>query len=190
MIAPVLWFTGLSGSGKTTIARAIERQLRNQEIEAVVLDGDDVRRQLSRDLGFSAKDRAENMRRISILAGEATQEGLIALVAAISPYREIRSEVRAHHPVFLEVFVDAPLHVCEQRDPKGLYARARAGAIQQFTGVSDVYEAPLSPDVQCRTDKETVEESCAKVLAALDTALKRASFSSADRERKAVASFR
>ena len=168
MIAPVLWFTGLSGSGKSTIARAVELELREKNITTQLLDGDDIRRQFSHDLGFSHSDRAENVRRISALAEEASRKGALVLIAAISPYREIRAEIRRQHPCFLEIFVNAPLEICEQRDPKGLYARARSGAIRQFTGISDVYEEPYSPDVECRTDRETVEASCAKVIAGLE----------------------
>jgi adenylylsulfate kinase len=129
------------------------------------LDGDRLRTTICRDLGFTRADREENVRRICRLAVEEAEQGAVVLVAAIAPYRGVRDALRATSPVpFFEVFVDAPLAVCEQRDPKGLYRRARAGELKGLTGVDDPYEAPLEPDAHCRTDIETVEESCARVL--------------------------
>jgi adenylylsulfate kinase len=162
-----VWFTGLSGAGKTTIRMAVEEKLRAQGHKVEVLDGDIVRENLTKGLGFSKEDRDENIRRIGFVSHLLTRNGVIVLVSAISPYREIRAEVRDRIGDFVEVFVNAPLAVCEERDVKGLYKRARAGELKQFTGISDPYEAPLSPEIECRTDLETLEESAAKVLSQL-----------------------
>lgn len=162
-----IWFTGLSGSGKSTIAHALEVELRRQGYGLEILDGDIVRTNLTKGLGFSREDRDENIRRIGFVAHLLTRNGVIVLVSAISPYREIRDEVRERIDDFVEVYVDAPLEVCEGRDVKGLYKRARAGEIKQFTGIDDPYEAPLNPEVHCHTDQETVEDSMAKVMAKL-----------------------
>lgn len=162
-----IWFTGLSGAGKSTIARALEAELRQQGHGLEVLDGDIVRTNLTKGLGFSREDRDENIRRIGFVAHLLTRNGVIVLVSAISPYREIREEVRDRIDDFVEVYVDAPLAVCEDRDVKGLYKKARAGEIKQFTGIDDPYEAPLNPEVHCHTDQETIDESVAKVLAKL-----------------------
>lgn len=163
-----VWFTGLSGAGKTTLARAVydELQKRGQRVE--ILDGDVVRQYLTKGLGFSKEDRDENIRRIGFVAHLLTRNGVIALVAAISPYRATREEVRRKIGDFIEVYVNAPLEVCEQRDVKGLYQKARAGEIKHFTGIDDPYEPPLNPEVECRTDLERVEESVAKVLGKLE----------------------
>jgi len=163
-----IWFTGLSGSGKSTIACALEARLREQGCKLEVLDGDIVRTNLTKGLGFSKEDRDENIRRIGFVSHLLTRNGVIVLVSAISPYREIREEVRDRVGDFIEVFVDAPLRVCEDRDVKGLYKRARAGEIKGFTGIDDPYEAPHSPEVHCQTDQETLEESVNKVLAQLE----------------------
>ncbi len=160
-----LWFTGLSGAGKTTISQAVEKELRSRDRNIEVLDGDIVRQNLTKGLGFSKADRDENIRRIGFVAHLLTRNGVIVLVSAISPYRTIRDEVRQRIGDFIEVFVNAPLEVCEGRDVKGLYKRARAGEIKQFTGIDDPYEAPLNPEIECRTDQESLEESVAKVLA-------------------------
>ena len=162
-----VWFTGLSGAGKTTISTALERTLRDRGFKLESLDGDIVRQNLTKGLGFSKADRDENIRRIGFVANLLTRNGVIVLVSAISPYREIRDEVRGRIGNFVEVFVNAPVEVCEQRDVKGLYAKARAGEIKGFTGVDDPYEAPFTPEVECRTDLESLEESVAKVLATL-----------------------
>ena len=164
-----VWFTGLSGAGKSTIAQALEAQLRQLGYGLEVLDGDIVRTNLTKGLGFSRADRDENIRRIGFVSHLLTRNGVIVLVSAISPYREIRDEVRDRIDDFVEVYVDAPLQVCENRDVKGLYKRARAGEIKQFTGIDDPYEPPLSPEVHCHTDRESVEESVVKVLAKLET---------------------
>lgn len=145
-----VWFTGLSGSGKTTIARALERELNERGARPFVIDGDLVRRGLCSDLGFSAADRVENMRRIAELARLIVDGGLVAIVACISPFEAERQAVRARFAVgeFMDVYVDTPLAVCETRDCKGLYARARAGEIAEFTGISSPYETPLHPDLR------------------------------------------
>ncbi|MGD0015744.1 MAG: adenylyl-sulfate kinase [Bryobacteraceae bacterium] len=162
-----VWFTGLSGAGKTTICQEVERVLRARGRRVEALDGDVVRRSLTKGLGFSKADRDENIRRIGFVAHLLTRNGVVVLVAAISPYREIRDECRGRIGDFIEVWVNAPLEVCEQRDNKGLYRKARAGEIKGFTGIDDPYEPPLGAEVECRTDLESVEESVAKVLRAL-----------------------
>lgn len=162
-----VWFTGLSGAGKTTIRMAVEKELRAQGCKVEVLDGDIVRENLTKGLGFSKADRDENIRRIGFVAQLLTRNEVVVLVSAISPYRAIRDEVRGKIGDFVEIFVNAPLTVCEERDVKGLYKKARAGEIKQFTGIDDPYEPPLQPEVECRTDQETLEESTAKVLAFL-----------------------
>ncbi len=163
-----VWFTGLSGSGKTTISHELERQLRARGRKVELLDGDVVRTHLSKGLGFSKEDRDTNIRRIGFVANLLSRNGVIAITAAISPYREIRDEIRASTVNFLEVYVNAPLEVCEARDVKGLYARARAGEIKGFTGIDDPYEPPLNPEVTCFTNLETVLDSTAKVMHALE----------------------
>jgi adenylylsulfate kinase len=163
-----VWFTGLSGAGKTTICQALEQELRIQGYKLEVLDGDLIRENLTKGLGFSKADRDENIRRIGFVAQLLTRNGVIVLVSAISPYRDIREEVRQKIGDFVEVYVSAPLDVCEKRDVKGLYKRARAGEIKNFTGIDDPYEPPLNPEVNCRTDQETLEESLAKVWQKLE----------------------
>ena len=162
----VVWLTGLSGSGKSTIAGELERELFNQGKQTYILDGDNVRHGLCKDLGFSAEDRAENIRRVGEVAKLIADAGIICITAFISPYREDRASIKsALKPgEFVEVYVNAPLEVCEERDPKGLYAKARAKEIQEFTGISSPYEAPLSPDVELRTDQLSVTESVSKIL--------------------------
>lgn len=162
-----VWFTGLSGAGKTTISRAVGNQLKSYGQKLEILDGDVVRLNLCKGLGFSKEDRDENIRRVAFVAGLLTRNQVTVLVSAISPYREIRQEVRERIGNFVEVYVNAPLQVCEQRDVKGLYKKARAGEIKNFTGIDDPYEPPFNPDVECKTDLETVEESVSKVLAKL-----------------------
>ncbi len=163
----VIWFTGLSGSGKTTIAHAVEELLLGAGVPVEILDGDVVRENLSKGLGFSKEDRDINIRRIAFVAHLLQRNGVFVITAAISPYRSIREEARAMIKDFVEVHADAPLEVCEERDVKGLYAKARAGEIKQFTGVDDPYEPPSRPEVHCRTDQESVEESTQKVLGKL-----------------------
>jgi bifunctional enzyme CysN/CysC len=162
-----LWFTGLSGAGKTTISRAVEERLVARGYQVESLDGDIVRKHLSKGLGYSREDREENIRRIGFVARLLARNGVIVTVAAISPYRATRDEVRRSIGEFVEVYVNAPLEVCERRDEKGLYRQARAGQIRGFTGIDDPYEPPLAPEVECRTDRESVEESVERVLRAL-----------------------
>lgn len=166
-----VWMTGLSGSGKSTIAHAFEQALVERGRAVYVLDGDNVRHGLNGDLGFSKEDRAENVRRLGEVSKLMSDAGLIAIVPAISPYAEDRERVRlAHEGIgvrFVEVFVDTPLEVCEQRDPKGLYAKARRGEIEEFTGVSDPYEPPTSPEVHLKTEESTVDEAVAQLLDAV-----------------------
>jgi bifunctional enzyme CysN/CysC len=163
-----VWFTGLSSAGKTTISRAVHEKLWAMGYKVELLDGDIVRRHLSKDLGFSKEDRDENIRRIGFMAEMLTRNGVIVLVSAISPYRAVRDEIRARIGSFVEVYVNAPLDVCEQRDLKGIYRRARAGELKMVTGVDDPYEAPDAPEIECRTGRETLAESSAKVLRAID----------------------
>ncbi|HEY9626574.1 MAG TPA: adenylyl-sulfate kinase [Coleofasciculaceae cyanobacterium] len=162
-----VWFTGLSGAGKTTIRMEVEQRLRAQGRRVEVLDGDIVRQNLTKGLGFSKEDRDENIRRIGFVAHLLSRNGVIVLVSAISPYRQIRDEVRDKIGDFVEVYVNAPLAVCEQRDVKGLYKKARAGEIKQFTGIDDPYEPPLNAEVECRTDGESLSESALKVMTTL-----------------------
>ncbi len=167
--APVVWLTGLSASGKSSIARAVLAELASSGVDAELLDGDELRQTLCRDLGFSAEDRRENNRRIGELAAAHARAGKVVLVAAIAPFRETREELRARIDCFIEVFVDAPLAVCESRDPKGLYQRARAGGLAGFTGIDSPYEPPVSPEVHCHTECETLAQSAAKVLAHIES---------------------
>ena len=147
-----LWFTGLSGSGKSTVAVAVERRLLEAGTPAYLLDGDNLRHGLNGDLGFSAEDRSENVRRVGEVARLFADAGVVALVPLISPYRADRDRARAAHDAarvpFFEVFVNTPIEECEARDPKGLYAKARAGEITGFTGIDDPYEAPVAPDLE------------------------------------------
>ena len=163
-----LWFTGLSGAGKTTIAEIVERELRNRERPVEVLDGDIVRTNLSKGLSFSRDDRNVNVLRIGFVANLLTRNGVGVIVSAISPYKEARDQVRRRIVDFVEVFVDAPLEVCAERDVKGLYKKAMAGEIEQFTGVSDPYEPPAAPDLVLKTAEETPEESAKKVIEKLE----------------------
>jgi adenylyl-sulfate kinase len=162
----VLWLTGLSSSGKSTIANDLERELFNLGRHVYVLDGDNIRHGLGSDLGFSPDDRAENIRRIGEVAKLFADAGVICITAFISPYRQDRDMVRKILPEgrFIEVYVNAPLEVCEQRDPKGLYAKARAKEIKEFTGISAPYESPLKPEIELRTDQLTVGESVTRIL--------------------------
>lgn len=166
-----VWFTGLSGSGKSTVAVEVERALVAGRRPAYVLDGDNVRHGLNGDLGFSAEDRAENVRRVGHVARLLADAGVVALVPLISPYRTDRDAVRALHDEaglpFLEVHVDTPLELCEQRDPKGLYRKARAGELTGFTGIDDPYEAPAAPELVLRPDDGDPAAMAARVLALL-----------------------
>jgi adenylylsulfate kinase len=165
----VVWLTGLSGSGKSTVACGLEKALVDAGHAAYILDGDNIRHGLNGDLGFSAEDRTENIRRIGHVAHLFADAGLVAITAFISPYRADRQAVRAMVPEdkFIEVHVDADVSVCEQRDPKGLYRKARAGEIRNFTGIDAPYEAPEHPELQIRTDSCSVEQCVEQILAAL-----------------------
>jgi adenylyl-sulfate kinase len=163
-----LWFTGLSGAGKSTVSQLVERALRERGARVEVLDGDVVRTNLSKGLGFSKEDRDENIRRIGFVCQLLSRNGVAAIAAAISPYREVRDEVRSKIDRFVEVYVECPLDTLVERDVKGLYKKALAGEIANFTGVSDPYEPPLNPEVVVRSDRETPEESAARVLATLE----------------------
>ena len=164
-----VWFTGLSGAGKSTIAERLLAVLRERGIRSELLDGDVVRTNLSKGLGFSKEDRDTNIRRIGFVSQLLTRNGVVSIVAAISPYREVRDEVRGEIGRFVEVHVHAPLDELVRRDVKGLYAKALKGEIANFTGVSDPYEEPLNPEVFLDTREESIEESLGKVLAALET---------------------
>jgi len=168
--AATLWFTGLSGSGKSTLSRAVEAALHHRGVRTYVLDGDNVRHGLNGDLGFSAADRTENIRRVGEVSKLLTDAGLIVLTAFISPYRADRARVRALHlPTdFVEVHVAADLAVCESRDPKGLYRKARAGQIPDFTGISAPYEAPEAPELVVHTDEDDLAACVGEVLAFLE----------------------
>ncbi len=160
-----LWLTGLSGSGKSTVACGVEKKLMVAGHLCYVLDGDDVRRGLNRDLGFSPRDRSENIRRVAEVARLLNEAGLIAIVAFISPYRKDREEARKiiGPDRFIEVFLDASIEICEKRDPKGLYQKARAGLVAEFTGVSAPYEVPEAPMVHLKTGEESAELSATRV---------------------------
>ncbi|MEO8322983.1 MAG: adenylyl-sulfate kinase [Actinomycetota bacterium] len=160
----VIWFTGLSGSGKTTVAHIIEEKLLDAGVPVEILDGDVVRENLSKGLGFSEEDRNTNIRRIAFVAHLLQRNGTFVITAAISPYRAIRDEARSMIKDFVEVFADAPLEVCEERDVKGLYAKARAGEIKGFTGIDDPYEAPENAEVIIKTGEQSPEESAKQVI--------------------------
>jgi adenylylsulfate kinase len=168
----IVWLTGLSGSGKTTLAHTAYEELQRRGFRSEVLDADVLRKSLTRDLGFSREAREENVRRIGIVAELLSRHGVIVFVAAITPYRAMREEIRKLIPTYIEVYVDAPLDVCESRDPKGLYRKARSGAVSQFTGIDDPYEPPLDPDIHCRTALESVNESAAKIVSYVLDSLK------------------
>lgn len=162
----VLWFTGLSGSGKSTIANAVEDKLHQMGVHTYLLDGDNVRHGLSKDLGFNKEDRIENIRRIGEVAKLFVDGGMIVLSAFISPYRIDRAEVRSilEEQEFVEIFVKCPLSICEQRDPKGLYKKARKGEIANFTGITDPYEEPNNPEVIVNSHKHSIEHSVDKII--------------------------
>ncbi len=168
-----LWLTGLSGSGKSTIAHRLEVHLVSSGRAAYVLDGDNVRHGLNGDLGFSAEDRSENVRRVGEVARLMADAGLVVVVPVISPYRADRARVRTMHESagipFFEVFVDTPLEICERRDPKGLYARARSGELSGFTGIDDPYEEPVAPDIVIQTVATSVDDAVARLVALVQT---------------------
>ncbi|MDQ2715256.1 MAG: adenylyl-sulfate kinase [Chloroflexota bacterium] len=163
-----LWFTGLSGAGKSTLSEIIEQRLKARGLRVEVLDGDIVRTYLSKGLGFSREDRDTNIKRIAFVCNLLTRNGVACISAAISPYRETRAWARTQIGNFVEVYVKCPIDVCRQRDVKGLYKLADEGKIKEFTGVSDPYEEPKHPELVVETDKETIEESVARILAKLE----------------------
>lgn len=165
----ILWFTGLSGSGKSTIAHAVEEQLFKQGFRTFVLDGDNVRHGLSSNLGFSEEDRKENIRRVGETAKLMLEAGIITLTAFISPYRQDRERVKIMMPPgdFIEIYCEATLETCERRDVKGFYKKARAGIIKNYTGIDSPYEIPDNPELTLNTDNQTLEESVQAVLALL-----------------------
>ncbi|MBD2080262.1 adenylyl-sulfate kinase [Leptolyngbya sp. FACHB-17] len=166
-----VWLTGLSGAGKTTISNALAAMLCQQGYQFELLDGDVVRQSLTKGLGFSKADREENIRRIGFVANLLTKHNVIVIVSAISPYRGVREEVRQQIGAdsFVEVYVDASVEVCEQRDVKGLYQKVRAGEIKNFTGIDDPYEPPINPDVVCHTEQETIQESTLKIMEKIES---------------------
>ncbi|MFT5424358.1 MAG: adenylylsulfate kinase [Phycisphaerales bacterium] len=168
-----LWFTGLSGSGKSTVADALEARLVRSGVHAYRLDGDNVRHGLNSNLGFSAEDRQENIRRVGEVAKLFADASVLTLASFISPYRADRERVRQIHAdsglVFLEVFIDTPIEVCESRDPKGLYKKARTGEIKGFTGIDDPYEAPENAEIHVRTAEQSIEQSVGQIIDALTT---------------------
>jgi adenylyl-sulfate kinase len=164
----VLWFTGLSGSGKTTLAKLMEQELKTRGVRVERLDGDVVRQSLTADLGFSKEDRDKNIQRVTFVAKLLSRNGVAVLASFISPYRATRDWVRDEVTNMIEVFVDCSVEECIRRDVKGLYLKAMAGEIPEFTGVSDPYEAPLDPEITVHTDRESIEESFARLMGYLE----------------------
>jgi adenylyl-sulfate kinase len=162
-----LWFTGLSGAGKSTLSEIVAKRLRDAGRKVELLDGDVVRTNLSEGLSFSKEDRDTNVRRIGFVCELLSRNGVIAIVAAISPYRAVREELRGRIPGFLEIYVECPIDALAERDVKGLYKKALAGEISQFTGISDPYEPPLNPDLSIRSDREGIAESVDRIWAML-----------------------
>ena len=163
-----LWMTGLSGAGKTTIAKILVKELQDRGLKIERLDGDVVRQSLTRDLGFTKEDRDKNIERVTFVAKLLSRNGVGVVCSFISPYQAVRDQVRAETTNFIEVFIHAPLEVCAERDVKGMYAKAFAGEIENFTGVSDPYEAPTNPDITINTHEEEPEESAARLIAYLE----------------------
>jgi len=164
-----LWFTGLPCSGKTTVSKIVEQELRDRGLSVESLDGDEVRQNLSKDLGFSKEDRDKHIFRVGFVAKLLSRNGVATLAAFISPYRSVRDRLRSEINNFIEIYVKCPLEVCMQRDIKGMYKKAIAGEIQNFTGISDPYEEPLNPEIVLETDKETPTESAQKVIQKLES---------------------
>ncbi len=162
----VIWLTGLSGSGKSTIAKELELKLHKIGKTAYILDGDNIRHGLNSDLGFSDNDRTENIRRIAEVAALFTDAGIIAITAFISPFRKDRENARRIFPEgrFMEIYVNSPIEICESRDPKGLYKKARVGKISDFTGIASAYEAPENPELELKSDQLTIEESADAII--------------------------
>ena len=163
-----IWFTGLSGSGKTSVSQRVAEMLDERGVQSEILDGDVIRENLSKGLGFSKEDRDTNIKRIAFVCKLLTRQGAACIAAAISPYRETREYARNEIKNFVEVYVNSPIDVCIERDVKGLYKKAIAGEIQNFTGISDPYEPPVNPETVCYTDRETVDESAVKVVRILE----------------------
>ena len=163
-----LWFTGLSGAGKTTIAKLLETELKSRGLNVERLDGDTVRQSLTRDLGFSKEDRDKNIERVTFVAKLLSRNGVAVLASFISPYRAVRQKVREETTNFIEVYVEVPLEEAINRDVKGMYKKAIAGEIKNFTGISDPYEEPLSPDIQVPTHEETDQESAERIITYLE----------------------
>ncbi len=163
-----LWFTGLSGAGKTTASRLVEKELRARGLKVEMLDGDVVRENLSKGLSFSKEDRDTNIRRIGFVCELLTRNGVIAITAAISPYRSVRDENRVRIGRFVEVYAKCPIDVLAERDVKGLYKKALAGEIKHFTGIDDPYEEPLNPEIVIESDRESPEQSAHKIIACLE----------------------
>ncbi|MFW6450352.1 MAG: adenylyl-sulfate kinase [Nanoarchaeota archaeon] len=164
----VLWFTGLSGSGKSTIANSVKKELEERSKCVELLDGDEVRENLTRDLGFSKEDRDENIRRISYVCRLLSRNGVGVITAFISPYREMRDYARRTTTNFIEIYVSTPLKVCEERDVKGLYKKARNGEIEMFTGISDPYEEPKNPEIEINTESVGIDEASERVISYLE----------------------
>ena len=162
----ILWFTGLSGSGKSTVANAVEAELFNRGVKTYLLDGDNVRHGLNKDLGFSEIDRIENIRRIGEVSKLFVDSGLLVLTAFISPFKSDRQIAKSlvKYDEFIEVYINTPLEVCESRDPKGLYEKARNGAIKNFTGIDSPYEAPEEPQIEIKTDELNIQKCCDKII--------------------------
>ncbi|OFY62254.1 MAG: adenylyl-sulfate kinase [Bacteroidetes bacterium RIFCSPLOWO2_02_FULL_36_8] len=165
----IIWFTGLSGSGKSTLANKVEERLHKMGFRTYLLDGDNIRKGLCKDLGFSEEDRAENIRRIGETARLFVEAGIIVLTAFISPFKKERQAIRklVGRNEFFEIYVNCPLNVCEHRDVKGLYKKARIGMIKNFTGIDSPFEAPVNPDVEIRTDKMNLNDSVKKIMKGL-----------------------
>jgi adenylylsulfate kinase len=164
-----IWFTGLSGSGKTTCSRLLEERLKQHGARVELLDGDEVRLRICRGLGFSKEDRNENVSRIGYVCEILSRNGVVAIVAAISPYREAREKIRASVPGLVEVYMECPVEILIENDVKGLYKKALAGEIKNFSGVSDPYEPPVDPDVTIRTYRDTLEEGVQKIWNKLES---------------------
>ncbi len=163
-----IWFTGLSGAGKSTLANLLEPELKARGCKVEILDGDVIRTNLSKGLGFSKEDRDTNIRRIGFVCNLLARNDVVAIAAAISPYKEVRDELRREMQNFVEVYVECPIDVLAERDVKGLYKKALAGEIKNFTGIDDPYEAPVNPEVTVHSDRETPQQSLAKILAKLE----------------------
>ena len=171
----LIWFTGLSGSGKSTIANLVEQKLSEQGIKTYVLDGDNIRKGINKDLSFSPEDRTENIRRIAEIAGLFIDAGIVVLAAFVSPYKKDRADIKSivKDVNFVEIFINTSLEECEKRDVKGLYKKARAGEIKNMTGISAPYEEPENPDVEIRTENETIEASVSRIMRHIEPKLTR-----------------